>query len=144
MRVLQTSANSNALHPPTSLVGNALRGVPSLDGGGNQPRPAVAQSAERHRGRSLRTFFASFGLALALWFLPVALSAQEPSPPEMEVKKLTVRPAGAPQQALRYVLLPELKDKIPGNAIQSYYRAFSPEWWGSISRDKDFYEKVQK
>jgi hypothetical protein len=148
MRALRALANSNALHPPTSLVGNALRGVPSLDGGGDQTTPAVGQGAERHRGRSLQAFPAPFGFILpfALCALPVALHAQElkEPPPEVEVKKLTVRPAAAPPQALRYVLLPELKDKTPGNAIQSYYRAFSPEWWGNINRDKDFYEKLQK
>jgi hypothetical protein len=148
MRALRALANSNALHPPTSLVGNALRGVPSLDGGGDQTTPAVGQGAERHRGRSLQAFPAPFGFILpfALCALPVALRAQElkEPPPEVEVKKLTVRPAAAPPQALRYVLLPELKDKTPGNAIQSYYRAFSPDWWGGINRDKDFYDKIEK
>jgi hypothetical protein len=34
------------------------------------------------------------------------------------------------------VLLPELDDQTPGNAAREYYRAFSPEWWGSIRQPK--------
>ena len=31
-----------------------------------------------------------------------------------------------------------------GNAALLYYRAFSPEWWGTIQRQKDLYEKLDK
>jgi hypothetical protein len=147
IRTLRAFANSNTLLPRTTSVGKALRGVPSPNSRGDQRTPTFpqsAQSAERPPWRSLQTFFASVAALCAVVLLSVASRAREPSPPEVEVKKLTVRPAAAPLQALRYVLLPELKDKTPGNAIQSYYRAFSPEWWGNINRDKDFYEKVQK
>ena len=42
--------------------------------------------------------------------------------------RLTVPPAKPPSPALRYPLLPELRDRTPGNAAQLYYRAYSPEW----------------
>jgi hypothetical protein len=52
----------------------------------------------------------------------------------VEPIKLTLSPAAAPSPALKYALLPELKDQTPGNAALEYYRAFSPEWWGNIRR----------
>jgi hypothetical protein len=70
---------------------------------------------------------------------PVA--AQEPDVP---VKKLTVSPAAAPMPALKYELLPELKDTTPGNAALLYYRAFAPDWHKAISTDKDLQEKVNE
>src|SRR6516165_2342926 len=42
--------------------------------------------------------------------------------------RLTIRPAPSPSPALRYQLLPELRDRTPGNAALLYYRAFAPEW----------------
>lgn len=42
--------------------------------------------------------------------------------------RLTIAPAPAPSPALRYRLLPELRDRTPGNAALLYYRAFAPEW----------------
>src|SRR5438132_3933629 len=48
--------------------------------------------------------------------------------------KVTVRPAGPPVPALKYTLLPELKDQTKGNALLRYYKGFSTEWWGTISR----------
>jgi len=44
------------------------------------------------------------------------------------VIQLTIPPAPLPSPALRYRLLPELRDRTPGNAAQLYYRAFAPEW----------------
>jgi hypothetical protein len=73
--------------------------------------------------------------------LAVAAPAAAQPPPEPEPVKLTVRPAAAPSPALKYELLPELKDQSPGNAALVYYRAFSPEWWGHI-RQPDVQEKV--
>src|SRR5215831_18574696 len=46
------------------------------------------------------------------------------------VVQLTIPPAPAPSPALRYRLLPELRERTPGNAAQLYYRAFAPEWAG--------------
>ena len=62
--------------------------------------------------------------------------------PEIPVRKLTITPAAAPVPALRYELLPELRDTTPGNAALLYYRAFSPEWWGTYQRDKTMADKL--
>jgi hypothetical protein len=42
--------------------------------------------------------------------------------------RLTIRPEPAPSPALRYRLLPELRERTPGNGAVLYYRSFSPEW----------------
>jgi hypothetical protein len=56
-----------------------------------------------------------------------ALFGAEPAP-QVPAIQLVVQPAAAPSPALKYRLLPELRDTTPGNAVQFYYRAFSPEW----------------
>lgn len=38
--------------------------------------------------------------------------------------RLTVSPAAAPKPALKYVLLPELKEMNPGNAVEDYLKCF--------------------
>ncbi len=68
-------------------------------------------------------------------FLVVA-SVASAQTPGLEPTKLTLSPAPAPSPALKYVLLPELKDQTPGNAALEYYRAFSPEWWGFLRQEK--------
>lgn len=68
--------------------------------------------------------------------LAAAAAAPAQAPSEGEPTKLTLSPAAAPSPALKYVLLPELKDQTPGNAALEYYRAFSPEWWGRIRQPK--------
>jgi hypothetical protein len=65
-------------------------------------------------------------------------AAQAPEP-----IKLTLAPAAAPDPALKYVLLPELADQTPGNAVQLYYRAFSPEWWTNV-RNREVMAKVDR
>lgn len=47
---------------------------------------------------------------------------------------ISAKPALPASPALRYSLLPDLKDMYPGNALTRYYKAFSPEWWGTIQR----------
>ena len=42
--------------------------------------------------------------------------------------RLTVPPAKSPTPALKFNLLPEMRQLTPGNAALLYYRAFSPEW----------------
>src|SRR5262245_22975326 len=51
-----------------------------------------------------------------------------PPPTSIPVVKMSLRPTAAPVPALRYTLLPELRNTTPGNAALLYYRAFSPEW----------------
>src|SRR5262249_31453955 len=43
---------------------------------------------------------------------------------------LTLQPMAGPVPALKYRLLPELREQKTGNAVLLYYRAFSPEWQG--------------
>jgi hypothetical protein len=51
--------------------------------------------------------------------------AQEGQKPPGEVLvQLTVQPMGAPRPALKYQLLPELKEMNPGNPIQGYLKCF--------------------
>src|SRR5688500_1291195 len=67
-------------------------------------------------------------LALALVLFPLLPApAAEQEVPDWTVR-LTVAPAAAPSPALRYPLLPDLRDQSPGNAALLYYRAFSPDW----------------
>ena len=57
--------------------------------------------------------------------------------PKVPVRKFTISGAAAPVPALRYELLPELRQTTPGNAALLYYRAFSPEWSQSVRGNKD-------
>ncbi len=65
-----------------------------------------------------------FSALLALLAVAAFATAQNPD----GVIRLTCQPAAAPSPALRYRLLPELRDRTPGNAALLYYRAFAPEW----------------
>jgi hypothetical protein len=74
--------------------------------------------------------------------LAVLLAAALPSlaqPPDLPLRKLTVQPAAAPKPALKYLLLPEMRDLTPGNAALTYQRAHNPDWWhGAPKTDKDW------
>src|SRR5262249_37768026 len=52
----------------------------------------------------------------------IAFPARAQETPE-EVVKVTIRPAAAPVPALKYQLLPDVRDQIPGNAVIYYGRA---------------------
>lgn len=56
---------------------------------------------------------------------------------------LLVSPAKAPKPALRYTLLPEVRDRTTGNAATLYYRAFSPEFM-SFLRKPDLQDRIKK
>jgi hypothetical protein len=60
----------------------------------------------------------------------LAAPSGPPKSPTVEPIKLTIRPAAAPVPALKYRLLPQLRELKRGNAVFLYYRAFSPEWAG--------------
>jgi hypothetical protein len=62
--------------------------------------------------------------------------AQPPEPLEPETIKLTIHPAAAPVPALKYRLMPELRELKPGNAVLVYYRAHSPEWGINFRRSE--------
>jgi hypothetical protein len=68
------------------------------------------------------------GLVLVLFLLPLPCARAAEEEPPYRVVRLTVRPAAASTPALRYHLLPELRETQPGNAALLYYRSFAPEW----------------
>jgi hypothetical protein len=57
----------------------------------------------------------------------IACQADQTITSEETVIRLTVQPMPAPKPALRYLLLPELKEMNPGNPIQNYLRCFSEQ-----------------
>src|SRR5262245_12182881 len=81
-------------------------------------------------------------VALALWLMtpPTFAEAAPPDDNPIPWTKLALSPAAAPEPALKYQLLPELRDTTPGNAAVLYQRAHSAEWWSGVRRSKD-YEK---
>ncbi len=60
--------------------------------------------------------------------------AEETTAPPESVIRLTVSPAPAPRPALRYLLLPEVKEMNPGNPCYSYLKCF-------MEGQKFFYDK---
>jgi hypothetical protein len=65
----------------------------------------------------------------------LAQSTSTPRPPQ--VIRMTVTPAKAPVPALKYHLLPEVRDLKSGNAAIYYHRANTGEWWGSQSNRQE-------
>src|SRR5438046_7507599 len=62
--------------------------------------------------------------------------------PTETVIKLSLQPAAAPRPALRYQLLPELREMSPGNAVPVYLKCFMQQnhfWF-----DKQVVEKREK
>src|SRR4030095_17167409 len=41
--------------------------------------------------------------------------------------RLTVRPTAAPKPGMKYLLLPEVREMTPGNAMQWYMRCFAEQ-----------------
>jgi hypothetical protein len=62
---------------------------------------------------------------MATW--PVACLAADPPPPTETVIRLTVQPMAAPKPALKYQLLPELKEMSPGNPVLDYLKCFAEQ-----------------
>ena len=56
--------------------------------------------------------------------------------------RLTVDPAAAPKPALRYLLLPELKEMNPGNPIQGYLKCFMEQQ--KFFFDKESFQRREK
>jgi hypothetical protein len=59
--------------------------------------------------------------------LTIAMAACSPTPgalPPETVIRLSVKPMAEPQPALRYMLLPDLKEMSPGNPIEGYLQCF--------------------
>ena len=64
------------------------------------------------------------------------LCAALPATAQNTPKKLTVKPAAEPKPALKYVLLPEVRDVQPGNAALAYMRAMNPVSYANFARIK--------
>jgi hypothetical protein len=62
---------------------------------------------------------------------------------EAPLIRLTLEPMAQPVPALRYTLLPQVRDRQSGNAMMRYYRAFSPEWQGH-RRDPKFFKTLDE
>jgi hypothetical protein len=73
------------------------------------------------------------GTALAQDKAPVP-AAQVHSQYKARLVKMTIHPAELPVPALKYHLLPEVRELKPGNAALLYQRAHSLEWWGQFIR----------
>ena len=60
----------------------------------------------------------------------VAPGTKDPEVPTTDLHKLTASAAAAPNPALKYELLPRLRDRVPGNAALDYHRAYllRPAW----------------
>jgi len=58
---------------------------------------------------------------------PLSARAQKIVEPTETVIRLTVQPMAAPKPALKYQLLPELKEMNPGNPVQEYMKCFAEQ-----------------
>jgi hypothetical protein len=65
--------------------------------------------------------------ALALAVLALSALAEPTVTSPETVIQLTVQPAAAPEPALRYLLLPELKEMNPGNPCYNYLKCFGEQ-----------------
>jgi hypothetical protein len=79
-------------------------------------------------------------LSVVTAFLVMAAGPASAQPPPSPVR-LTVEPMAAPVPALKYYLMPQVRDRERGNAAFLYYRAFSPEWQ-SHRRDPKYLDRV--
>ena len=78
----------------------------------------------------------------ALTLVVVPCRADEPAATPETLIRLTVQPAAAPRPALRYQLLPELKEMNPGNPIQNYLKCFGEQQ--KFFFDKEAFERREK
>jgi hypothetical protein len=65
----------------------------------------------------------SLALLATYFALPTAAFAQAAGAPAVPVVRLTVSASSAPVPVLRYELLPNFREQVPGNAALSYHRA---------------------
>ena len=86
----------------------------------------------------LKLLFVS--VALACHACP-CLARQQTAEPETLIR-ISVSPAAAPEPALKYMLLPELKEMSPGNPIQSYLKSALEEY--HFLFDKEQFDRREK
>jgi hypothetical protein len=71
-----------------------------------------------------------FLCAVLAAFVPLARAEQTTTTTETVIR-LNVQPMAAPKPALRYLLLPELKEMTPGNPIPNYLKCFMDQDFSS-------------
>jgi len=76
--------------------------------------------------------------AFPVWAQQFLEGGPIPPTPRLAIIRLTVDAAAAPVPALKYELLPELRDTHPGNAALLYQRAHAPDWFTHIRRHPDY------
>lgn len=86
----------------------------------------------------LRTVLCCASLA----FVVLPCRADEPAANPETLIRLTVDPTAVPKPALRYQLLPELKEMNPGNPIQGYMKCLVEEQ--KFFFDKEAFERREK
>src|SRR5207244_2455456 len=84
----------------------------------HRPRVGPLSSLARRRHPVPRTLLCCTALAV----LALPARAEQTITPTETLIRLTVRPMAAPKPALRYLLLPELKEMNPGNPISNYLK----------------------
>src|SRR5579871_5069769 len=85
--------------------------------------------------------------AAALQPPPVKAGGQaKPAEAQWHTIKLTATATPAPVPALKYELLPRLRDRVPGNAATDYRRAalLRPSWPRDPKEAKEQEDKLQK
>ena len=83
-------------------------------------------------------------LAFTLALVAASAPAQPPHEPKdgKTVIPMTVSASPAPKLALKHQLLPELRDTLPGNQIQAFYKCFMEQH--HLYRGKEAIEKREK
>lgn len=98
-----------------------------------------------------RTSFALLLLATAALAQPpkeltkdLPPGAKDPPPITVDVRKFTASAAPAPVPALKYELLPRLRERVPGNAALGYFRAHAlrPSWPREAEEGRKLQEKL--
>ena len=85
----------------------------------------------------------SVTLFAALAVLPTASAQPVPQPKDGKlVITAAVSPASVPVPALKYLLLPELRDQQPGNQVQAFYKCSMEQH--NFYHDKGEIEKREK
>ena len=78
----------------------------------------------------------------ALAFVVLPCRADEPAANPETLIRLIVHPAATPKPALRYLLLPDLKEMNPGNPIQGYLKCFAEQQ--KFFFDKESFQRREK
>ncbi len=84
----------------------------------------------------------SLALCVLLLALPLGVKADGPQKNTELVVRMMVQPRPAPKPALKYQLLPELREMNPGNPIHEYMRCFPEQY--NFWRGKESVAKREK